>query len=118
MSLIPLDEPRGDSRSAPSEGEPSDALFGRLRALVASALRTLIAGSARESDPGKTPESTPALEPATERQDGTEGRSSASRTERTPLEMVSAESEERLTLADANNPEAKISSDTWERVEP
>jgi len=111
MSLIPLDEQRGDDRDTPGEGPPARSAVGRLWGRVTSALRAFLAGpSARPRESGGDESVGPALKPAE-----TDG--PASRPDTGRQEYVTTEHGERLTLALADNPDARITSDTWEPVE-
>lgn len=115
MSLIPLDEPRGDDASTPREGAPVDSVFGRLWGRLTSPLRALFSGPVTKAGTADGDESdTPALDPAESDRGAT---AAASRRETRRQEFVTTEEDEQLTLALADNPDAKITSDTWERVE-
>lgn len=116
MSLTPLDESRGTSPSQPTEGEPTDTLVGRLGTALREAVRALVPNGPAGSTTDESSESTPALEPA-DRRRTERGSSTRREPERGQLELVTTETDERLTVSDADNPDAKISSDTWERVE-
>ena len=115
MSLIPLDEPRGNDGATPKEGAQTDTVVGRLWERLTSAFRAFLPRSSTRSDESASDEPTrPALEPA-EKDRGSH--SSAARTDTGRQEYVTTEHDDSLTLALADNPDAKITSDTWERVE-
>jgi len=121
MSLIPLDESRGDGpndgRAGPEDASLVDRFVSGLRAVVlalpgVSALAT----DADEDRAGSV---------ATVEHDGDRD---ASPDEKAPatlpggppsgqVEVVSTETDDTLTVEAVDNPDATISSDTWEPVE-
>jgi len=115
MSLIPLDEPRGDDGSTPGEGAQTDTVVGRLWERLTSAFRAFLPRPSTRPRGSDSDESTrPALEPA-EKDRGSQ--SSAARTDTGRQKYITTEHDGILTLSLADNPDAKITSDTWERVE-
>jgi hypothetical protein len=108
MSLIPLDDRRGDDRQTPPEGQSQrggvGSLFQRVRSVI-----TAVADRFRGSEDDQQ-----AVEALPD-----EGLQTGETIEtlRTELELVSSKDDETLTVTDADNPEATITSDTWESVE-
>lgn len=110
MSLIPLDDRRGDDETTPPEARPQrrgvGTLWSRLRTLVTRVAERL--GSGGETDAPET--TTKALPDATDAGETIE-------TLRQRSELVSSEGDGTLTVTDADNPDATITSDTFEKVE-
>ncbi len=118
MSLIPLDEPRGDGPTAGADG-PEDAslvdrfLSGAKAVLLAlPGVSSLVTGQA--SDRSEASVDTPEDDTAPERSAPAAlpgGPASGQ------VEVVSTETDDTLTVEAVDNPDATISSDTWEPVE-
>lgn len=110
MSLIPLDEQRGDDGTTPAEAQPRRRgvghLWDRLQTLVAQVAERLGAGGATET----ADEATHALPDTSDSGETVE-------TLRRHAELQSSEADGTLTVTDADNPDASITSDTWESVE-
>ena len=109
MSLIPLDDRRGDEEVTPPEGQPAHGgaggLFERLRSALATVAQRL---STPETDDEQLEDTVPekSVQPG-----------ETAETLRQQLELVSSEADGTLTVTDAENPDATISSDTWESVD-
>ena len=116
MSLIPLDEPRGDG-STGGDGPEDTSLVGRFLSGLRAVLLALPGVSALASE-----STSDRPEPVT---DTTECDASPDRKAPATLpggsqgevEVVSTESDDTFTVEAVDNPDATISSDTWEPVE-
>jgi len=113
MSLIPLDDRRGDEEPTPPEGRTQHTTVGRLwdrlRSVLTRATHRLGIRPATDEGSHGTVQALPEetrVEPG-----------ETSETLRTDLQLVSSENGETLTVTDADNPDATITSDTWETVE-
>jgi len=118
MSLIPLDEPRGDGPDHGGDGPKDASLADRFLAGVRALLLALPGASALASSQ--------ASERSDATLDTTDADSSPERNTPAPLpsgptsgqvEVVSTETDDILTVEAVDNPDATISSDTWEPVE-
>ena len=117
MSLIPLDEPRGDGPNAGGDGPKDTSLVGRFLSGLRAVLLALPGVSALVSEAGSDQP-----EPVT---DATERNVSPDRKAPAALpggsehevEVVSTERNDTFTVEAVDNPDATISSDTWEPVE-
>ncbi|WP_276271596.1 hypothetical protein [Haloarcula litorea] len=133
MSLTPADETRGSTSDA-TPAPASDASLGeRLRAGVRSALGRLPGGDralawydAREADgpdpetmadDAVTPPDCPAVPELPQREEPLTYPDRNRDTENDP-DLVSTHRNQQLTVSHPDNPDATITSDTWERVEP
>ena len=117
MSLIPLDEPRGDGPSDGRDGPGDTPLTARLRSGLRTVLLALPGASVLANDSaGDQPEPTG---------DAAERDVSPDRTAPAALpggsgsevDVVSTEADDVLTVEAVDNPDATISSDTWEPIE-
>ncbi|MBX0285560.1 hypothetical protein [Haloarcula salinisoli] len=118
MSLIPLDEPRGDGPDAGGDSPTDPSLVDRFLSGVRAVLLALPGVSALTS-----PQASARSEAAV---DTTEDDTSPERDTPAALpggpvggqvEVVSTETDDTLTVEAVDNPDATISSDTWEPVE-
>jgi len=118
MSLIPLDEPRGGGENTDRDGSDDAALVDRFLSGLKAVLLALPGVSALVSD-ADGGRSASAIEPV-------EGDASADREAPAALpggpaadrvDVVSTETDDTLTVEAVDNPDATISSDTWEPVE-
>jgi len=121
MSLIPLDEPRGDGPTTPRTGPGEDTPIRRFLSGLKSALRAIFgAGSPADGQSGETAKPDGASERGVARAQAADRPAelpSGSASDSGRVELVSRETEDTLTVAVADNPDATISSDTWESVE-
>ncbi|MDS0281657.1 hypothetical protein [Haloarcula onubensis] len=118
MSLIPLDQPRGDGPNSPGDGPEDASLLGRFLSGCKAALLALPGVSALASDRDDD-RSEPTLD-ATERERSSERKAPATLPAGSAtgeVEVVSTETDDTLTVEAVDNPDATISSDTWEPVE-
>jgi len=118
MSLIPLDEPRGDGPDADGNGPENTSLVGRFR----SGLRTVLLalpGISAVSETDRPGDRIEAVTDTTELGGSTDGKASAALPsgKTNGVEVVSTETGDTLTVEAVGNPDATISSDTWEPVE-
>ena len=113
MSLIPPDESRGDrptdGRDTPDELSLIDRFRGGLKAVLLAFPGVSAVLSDRSSD-----RSEPAM-PATA--SGSEAPTPLPGGPQSDIKVVSNESDDTLTVEAVDNPDATISSDTWEPVE-
>jgi hypothetical protein len=121
MSLIPPDNSRGEGHTTPNAEDSERRAVDRLKTVAASLVATLavaiervVTGYARD---GMSETDTSSALPDTVEE------GALARYERPPvraeteLELVSTETDERLTVEAADNPDAAISSDTWVPIE-
>jgi hypothetical protein len=118
MSLIPLDEPRGDGPKTSREGPADPTIVQRFLAGVKTVLLSLPGGSilAGESAESES-EARPAEPERASDQMAQATLPASSDTSGRVIEVVSTESGDTLTVEAVDNPDATISSDTWESVE-
>ena len=118
MSLIPLDEPRGDGPDPGGAGGNEASLVDRVLSGVRAVLLALPGVSALAS--GRASHRSETSVDATDTDTSPEPNTPA------PLpggpasgqvEVVSTETDDTLTVEAVDNPDATISSDTWEPVE-
>ena len=112
MSLIPLDEQRGDGPSEPRQGPEDTSIVQRFLAEAKSVLLALPGVSALASESAETRSEAPAN---TTKRKAPATPPSGSVGER--VEVVSTATGDRLTIEAVDNSDATISSDTWESVE-
>ena len=112
MSLIPLDDRRGDGQPPSREGVSEPGVLGRLWNRVRSLLSS-VADHTSDHRHYET-ESVLALPDGADPHPdgGVTGRGDSE-----PLELVCTETDDRLTVSVADNPDATITSDTWVPVE-
>ncbi|WP_424004130.1 hypothetical protein ACOZ4I_06355 [Haloarcula salina] len=136
MSLTPMDEPRGARRDV-SEGDGSPpSLLDRARQRVRSVAESLSIGrrcldwfDTRGQDKPQSQIHTDGFAddvvapPECPTIDGLPERSrpftypTRNHAESNPVDLVSVEAGDRLTMTHPDNPDAKITSDVWRRVE-
>lgn len=111
MGIIPLNEPRGDGPDTDRNGSENNSLVDRFRSGLQAMLLALPGAPvvARETEPDQSESVTP----------------SPDRTTPTPLpgsatsevEIVSTNTTDALIVEAVDNPDATVTSDTWESVE-
>jgi len=131
-----MDEPRGARRDAPDADESSPSLVDRARHRLRSVVESLSVGrrclewfDTRGQDKPQSRVHTDGFAddvvapPTCPSVDGLPERSrpftypTRNHAESNPVELVSVEAGDRLTVTHPDNPEAKITSDVWEPVE-
>jgi len=123
MSLIPLDEPRGDGRSTTRDERDDRSLLQRFWAGMKATVLALPGARALVDRPTATAESASSnAVPATREPDRPTDRKAPATIDNGPdedegPELVSTEEGDTLTVEVVDNPDATISSDTWEPVE-
>ncbi|WP_227015520.1 hypothetical protein [Haloarcula sp. JP-L23] len=137
MSLTPMDEPKGDHTGALPEVEDDPGLVQRFRLRARGFLRSLPGGnrllSWGDDRGGDRPQSRVhidgladrAVEPPEcprigdlPRRDRPFTYPTRNHSERNRVDLVCVEMDDRLTVSLPENPDATLTSDTWERVEP
>jgi hypothetical protein len=111
MSLIPLDDQRGDDEQPPHGGPSDSGLLDRLGRRVRS-MWTTVAEAVRPRDSQAGDRPTPTALPTVARD--TTGSTDDGGSE---LQLVCTQTDDHLTVSVADNPDATITSDTWEPVE-
>jgi DNA-binding ferritin-like protein len=115
MSLIPLDDRRGDEETKPPECQPQrrgvGRLWGRLQSLLSQVAERLGTG-------GDTSDSSqPTVHALPEERDEQPPRGETLESLGQQTELVSSEEDGTLTVTDVENDDATITTDTWESVE-
>ena len=117
MNVIPPDESRGDrptdGRDTPDERSFIDRLRGGLKSVLLAFPGVSAVLSTRSTDRSESVK--PANEPDAD--SGSEAPTPLPGGQQSELEVVSDESDDTLTVEAADNPDATITSDTWEAVE-
>lgn len=121
MNRTPLSEPR-DSASPTTREEPvRSGIFGRLWDRIKSGFKSLIGrdhAAVQDSQETQSGMLTPSSAKLPARRRTTVSSADNRRRPReTQQELVSTRTGDELTLTVADNPDASISSDTWEPVE-
>lgn len=113
MSLIPPDESRGDRPTDRRDTSEDVSFIDRFRCGLKAVLLAFPGVSAVLSD-----QSTDGSEPAvSDTESDHEAPTPLPRGPQTEVKVVSNESDETLTVEAADNPDATITSDTWEPIE-
>ncbi|MFC6755634.1 MULTISPECIES: hypothetical protein [Haloarcula] len=117
MSLIPLDEPRGDGPDpggdGPKDASLADRFLSGVRAVLLALPGVSALSSSRASDRSEASVDTSGDDTSPERNAPAAlpgGPASGQ------VEVVSTETDDTLTVEAVDNPDATISSDTWEPV--
>ncbi|WP_324661951.1 hypothetical protein [Haloarcula sediminis] len=117
MSLIPLDEPRGDGPSDGRDGSDDTPLFDRLLSGLRAVVLAFPGGSTLVNDSASDrPEPTVEDADRDAAPDRTAPAALPGGSEST-VDVVSTETDDTLTVEAVDNPDATISSDTWEPIE-
>jgi len=117
MSLIPLDEPRGGGPDTDRDGPEDTSLVDRVLSGLRAVLLALpgVSTLVTDADSDQSASTTELLErnASAEREApaALPGGSAAD------VEVVCTETDDTLTVEAVDNPDATISSDTWEPVE-
>ncbi|WP_262176763.1 hypothetical protein [Haloarcula laminariae] len=117
MSLIPLGEPRGDGPENGRDGPDDEPLVTRLLSGLRAVVLALPGASTLASEPASD-QPDPAVD-AADRDTSPDRNAPAALPGRagSEVEVVSTEADDTLTVEAVDNPDATISSDTWEPIE-
>jgi|GEM_PF-2537322 hypothetical protein len=116
MSLIPLDEPRGGGPAAGDDGPEDASLVDRFLSGATAVLLALPGVSALVTD-ADGDRSAVRAEPVERDASDRTAPAMLSSGSAAQVEVVSTETDDTLTVEAVDNPDATISSDTWEPVE-
>jgi len=117
MSLIPLDEPRGDGPPAGRDSPEDTSLVGRFLSGLKAVLLAL-PGASAVSDTDAAGDRTEVVADTAGRDASTDSKAPAALpgVTKSEVEVVSTETDDTLTVEAVDNPDATIRSDTWEPV--